>query len=141
MRAAIEGLSMPIFGDGSQVRQFTYVGDIVGPIIDSVFRDDTAGKAINIGSDDHMSVESLARQVSGVAGIPHRAHYLPPRKEAHSVTLAHERYRWLFPDQPTTPLFASLWRMWEWARTLEELPEPERFGAIEVERGLPESWR
>jgi UDP-glucose 4-epimerase len=141
MRAAIEGRPMPIFGDGSQIRQFTYVGDITGPIIDSVLRDDTAGKAINIGSDDYMSVESLARQVSGVAGIPHRAHHLPPRREAHSVTLHHERYRRLFPDQPTTPLFTSLWRMWEWARTLSKLPEPERFGAIEIERGLPESWR
>jgi UDP-glucose 4-epimerase len=141
MRAAIEGLSMPIFGDGSQVRQFTYVGDIVGPIIDSVFRDDTAGQVINIGSDDWHSVAGLAKQVSGVAGVEHRVTHLPPRDEAHGVTLSHERYRRLFPDQPTTPLFDGLWKMWEWARTLSELPEPERFGAIEVERGLPDSWR
>jgi len=141
MRCAIEGRPMPIFGDGSQIRQFTYVGDIVGPIIDSVFRDDAAGQVINIGSDDWHSVAGLAKQVSGVAGVEHRVTHLPPRDEAHGVTLSHERYRRLFPDQPTTPLFDGLWKMWEWARTLSELPEPERFGAIEVERGLPDSWR
>jgi len=140
MRAAIEGRPMPIFGDGSQVRQFTYVGDIVGPIIDSVFRDDTSGKVINIGSDDWHSVASLAKQVSGVVGIEHWVTHLPARDEAHSVTLAHERYRRLFVDYATTPLFVGLWQMWQWAKDAP-LAEPERFGAIEVDRGLPESWR
>jgi UDP-glucose 4-epimerase len=140
MRAAIEGRPMPIFGDGSQVRQFTYIGDIVGPIIDSVFRDNTAGQTINIGSDDWHSVAGLAKQVSGVAGVEHRVTHLPPRDEAHGVTLAHERYRRLFPDQPTTPLFNGLWRMWQWAKDAP-MAEPERFGAIEIERGLPDSWR
>jgi uncharacterized ferritin-like protein (DUF455 family) len=73
-------------------------------------------------------------------GIEHWVTHLPARDEAHSVTLAHERYRRLFVDYATTPLFVGLWQMWQWAKDAP-LAEPERFGAIEVDRGLPESWR
>ena len=62
-----------IFGDGSQVRDFVYVGDVIDALIATVGR---TGGPYNIGTGDETSVADLhtaCARVSGVADAPTHA--------------------------------------------------------------------
>jgi UDP-glucose 4-epimerase len=62
--------AMPIviFGDGSQTRDFTYVGDSARGIIAVGMADVAVGKTVNVGSGRELSVRALAREVGMVLG-------------------------------------------------------------------------
>jgi UDP-glucose 4-epimerase len=59
---ALDGLPLPLHGDGSQTRSFTYVSDHVDGII-AVLESDHANLAVNLGSDREISIAELARIV------------------------------------------------------------------------------
>jgi nucleoside-diphosphate-sugar epimerase len=49
VRLAIEGRSIEIFGDGSQIREYTYVDDVVEACIQCATKAGTDGSAYNVG--------------------------------------------------------------------------------------------
>src|SRR5207302_3238726 len=55
-----------IFGDGSQVRDFVYVGDIVDAMLASVGR---SGGPYNVGTGDALSISELHAACARVAGF------------------------------------------------------------------------
>ncbi len=62
------GLPMIIFGDGSQTRDFTYVGDTARGIIEIGCADNTIGKTFNLGSNKELSINALAEKIAGITG-------------------------------------------------------------------------
>ncbi|NJO12646.1 MAG: NAD-dependent epimerase/dehydratase family protein [Gammaproteobacteria bacterium] len=64
---------IPIHGDGSQTRSFTYVTDTVEGIYQSMLRSEANGEIINIGNTEEITILELARRIhrlSGAAGEP-----------------------------------------------------------------------
>jgi UDP-glucose 4-epimerase len=61
---------MPIHGDGSQTRSFTYVSDTVEGIWQATLRAEANGEIINIGSTQEISILELARRVKRASGTP-----------------------------------------------------------------------
>ncbi|MFA6227721.1 MAG: SDR family oxidoreductase [Patescibacteria group bacterium] len=75
-----DGKTMTITGDGTQTRDFTYVGDIVRANILAAQSDKVGqGEVINIGGGQNYSVNDIAQKIGGVA------EYLPPRIEPHDT--------------------------------------------------------
>jgi UDP-glucose 4-epimerase len=66
-------MPMLIFGDGTQTRDFTYVGDSARGILAAGMADVAVGKTVNIGSGREISVNELAREVGMVLGHPEPA--------------------------------------------------------------------
>ena len=62
-RRALEGKNLTIFGDGSQIRSFTYVQDVVNINKFVAITDDAAGEAFNCASGLSISINDLATQV------------------------------------------------------------------------------
>ena len=61
-----KGLPMTIRGDGSQKRDFTYVGDVVRANILAADSDKVGkGEAINIGASNNVSIQELADMIEG----------------------------------------------------------------------------
>jgi UDP-glucose 4-epimerase len=64
------GKPMMIFGDGTQTRDFTYVGDTARGILNAGVADNTIGHTINLGTGKEIRISDLARTVADVVGRP-----------------------------------------------------------------------
>ncbi len=65
---AMNGQPLPITGDGSETRDWTYVGDIVNGLLAMGVKDKAIGQAINLGSGKEHKVVDMARMVNELAG-------------------------------------------------------------------------
>jgi len=54
---------MEIFGDGEQVRCFTWIDDVAQAIAKYSFRDITKGEAFNLGNPEPVTMKELARRI------------------------------------------------------------------------------
>jgi UDP-glucose 4-epimerase len=139
MNQILQGKPLTIFGDGTQTRAFTYVGDIVPIIAESVFVPDAYNEVFNIGGDTFYSVNELARVVMEVMGKEVPIRYLPPRHEALHAYSDHSKVRKVFGERPHTPLREGLARMAAWVKEVGARATP-RFENIEIYRNLPTIW-
>lgn len=60
---ALKGEPITVYGDGTQTRSFTYVGDVVNACIKLMETPGALGKVFNIGSNSEVSIDTLARIV------------------------------------------------------------------------------
>ena len=67
-RRAHEGLDMVIYGDGTQVRSFTYVGDVVRINLLAAVEPTLVGQFVNCASGDSITVRELADRVNAIYG-------------------------------------------------------------------------
>ncbi len=61
---AMNGRALPITGDGSETRDWTYVGDIVNGLLAMGLEESAVGEAINLGSGMEHKVVDMARTVN-----------------------------------------------------------------------------
>jgi len=66
----LAGKPMVIFGDGTQTRDFTFVGDTAGGILAAGLSDASVGQTINLGSGKEIQVRELANTIAQVLGRP-----------------------------------------------------------------------
>lgn len=67
-RIFLEGKPPVVFGDGSQTRDFVYVGDVVKAHILAVENDEAVGCVFNIGSGKGIPIKELARLLINLSG-------------------------------------------------------------------------
>lgn len=73
---ALSGQSITVYGDGTQSRCFTWVGDVVDALIRLLELDGAEGNIFNVGSDEEVSINELARLVKEVTGSSSPIRYL-----------------------------------------------------------------
>jgi len=65
---AMNGLPLPITGDGLETRDWTYVDDIINGLLAMGVKDEAVGEAINLGSGKEHRVIDLANIVNELTG-------------------------------------------------------------------------
>jgi UDP-glucose 4-epimerase len=68
VRQALAGQPITVFGDGSQSRSFTYVGDVVRALLGLMNEPRSIGQVFNIGNVEEISIGQLAERVKAAAG-------------------------------------------------------------------------
>lgn len=68
VRQALAGQPITVFGDGTQTRSFTYVGDVVQALIGLVQEPRAIGQVFNIGNVEEVSIGELASRVKAATG-------------------------------------------------------------------------
>jgi UDP-glucose 4-epimerase len=68
VQQALAGKPITVFGDGSQVRCFTWVKDAVEAAVALMGHPEVVGDVFNIGSDDATSIGELAERVKYLTG-------------------------------------------------------------------------
>jgi UDP-glucose 4-epimerase len=68
IRRLIEGEPLEIWGDGTQVRDFNYVDDVVDAALLAAATDDVNGSIFNLGSDETINFRDLAELCMEVSG-------------------------------------------------------------------------
>jgi nucleoside-diphosphate-sugar epimerase len=69
-QAAVDGSTFPRFGDGSQIREFTYVSDIVAGNLAAGECDVAPGTYLNLAGGAEITLNELIALVGDVAGSP-----------------------------------------------------------------------
>jgi UDP-glucose 4-epimerase len=84
VRQALAGHPITVFGDGTQSRSFTYVGDVVDGVIRLLDEPRAVGQVFNIGNPDEITILDLARRVRELTGS-HSEIVLIPYDEAYEA--------------------------------------------------------
>ncbi len=100
-----------VWGDGSAVRSFTYVDDLVDGIV-ALTASDLDGP-VNLGSPQYVTVDELVGTVVGVAGFPVEVRHVPGPVGVAARNFSTERARSLGWSAPTS-LVKGLARTYPW---------------------------
>ncbi|MBI1888492.1 MAG: SDR family NAD(P)-dependent oxidoreductase [Candidatus Spechtbacteria bacterium] len=82
VRSALLGVPLTVHGTGKQTRSFGYVGDVVDAVIKIMRHPKSVGEVYNLGSDEEISIENLAKKVITLARSSSQIRYIP-YKEAY----------------------------------------------------------
>lgn len=99
---ALKGDDITVYGNGNQTRTFCYVGDVVPALVNLMENGDAVGKVINIGSNEEISINGLAKKVKEVTQSSSRIVHVP-YEEAYS-----EGFEDMVRRVPDTSLAKSL---------------------------------
>jgi UDP-glucose 4-epimerase len=139
MKCLLEDRALPVFGDGSQSRAFSYIADVAPVIARAGTEAGARNEIFNIGADTAVTVRELAEEVSRQFGKPCRIEFLPARHEVLHAFSTHDKVHRVFGATAPTPLADGLARMAAWVRETGA-GVGTAFEGIEISRGLPPSW-
>jgi UDP-glucose 4-epimerase len=90
VRQALAHQPITVFGDGTQSRSFTYVGDVVGGMLALVKHPKAIGEVFNIGNGQEITIRALAEKIKTMTG-----------SESPIVTIPYDQaYEAGFEDMP-----------------------------------------
>lgn len=117
--AALSDRPVPIQGDGTQSRDFTFVDTVAGVITDAICRRVSSPEPVNLAYGTRTNLLEVISMIEAELGHPLEREFLEPRvgDVPHSQA-ANDRLRALFPDIVPVPLDEGLHRTIEWFRTL-----------------------
>jgi UDP-glucuronate 4-epimerase len=117
-RRLFEGGEIPLYGDGSMERDFTYVDDIVKGVVAAVEKvDEVEYEIVNLGHSDPVPVSGLIAALAEATGCEPRISHRPvPAGDVRRTFASVERARELLGFAPSTPLAEGLARFVEWYR-------------------------
>jgi UDP-glucose 4-epimerase len=140
MNQILRGEPLTIFGDGTQTRAFSYISDVAPILADSIERPRAYDQIFNIGADRPVTINALGETVSRALGVPFRPRYLPARHEVQHIHACHDRARDVLGFEDRVSLEDGVSAMAAWVQKVGARTS-ESFGALEIERNLPPSWR
>ncbi|HET7217363.1 MAG TPA: GDP-mannose 4,6-dehydratase [Vicinamibacterales bacterium] len=68
VQQALAGRPITVFGDGTQSRSFTYVGDVVRAMVALIDEPRAVGQVFNIGNGNEISINQLAERIKALTG-------------------------------------------------------------------------
>jgi UDP-glucose 4-epimerase len=77
VRQALAGQPITVFGDGTQSRSFTYVGDVVEALVRLTHEQRAVGEVFNIGNMGEVTISDLAERVKRMTGSCSPIQYVP----------------------------------------------------------------
>lgn len=77
VQQALRGEPLTLYGNGKQSRCFLHVQDAVRGMMALMQRPDALGEAFNLGSQEEVTIEELARQVITLTGSRSPLQYIP----------------------------------------------------------------
>lgn len=141
MNQILQGNPITIVGDGEQTRAFTYIADVAPYIANSVNIKEAYNNTFNLGSDQHYTINELARELFNVTGVKKNIKYVEARKEVIHAYSDHSKVNSVFKidEKLTTSLKDGLQKTFDWVR-IQEIPSRSYFKNIEILDNLPEMW-
>ena len=138
MNSILRGDSVYIYGDGSQVRQFSYIDDVVDQLAKCLELKE-ANKTFNIGSRYPTTLKDLFYSVQHATGYSIDPIYLPlrPQEVMEAIADHTESEKWLgFAKER---LGTGLGTTWEWVK--EQGPQVPIYTPLELESDkIPQNW-
>jgi len=114
--AARRGDAIPIYGDGEQSRDFTFVDDAIAATRAALVRP-VPSLVYNVGGGHRITVNELLSAVERAAGLPVKRRHEPVATgDPRDTSAETSRARRDLDYRPRTGLDEGLRRQWEWQR-------------------------
>ncbi|MDP3694911.1 MAG: NAD-dependent epimerase/dehydratase family protein, partial [Desulfocapsaceae bacterium] len=111
----ITGDEIRIWGDGSSVRDYLYVSDLVSFVVGGI-NEDLSG-VYNVGSGQGVSLKDVLSLIEEISGVSANVKYLSPRGfDVKKVVLDISKARKALDWEPLVPLREGCERYWKWAK-------------------------
>ncbi|NYZ77900.1 NAD-dependent epimerase/dehydratase family protein, partial [Candidatus Micrarchaeota archaeon] len=117
---ALAGQPLPVMGDGSDSRDFTFVDDAVEGTILTAEKPEAVGQTFNIGRGSETKIIDLAKLTNKTAGNGDKIQFVPKRSwdKISRRTASVEKAKKLLGFEAKTPLEQGLHKTFEWIKTV-----------------------
>jgi UDP-glucuronate 4-epimerase len=116
-RKILEGSPLPLYGDGSVLRDFTHVSDICRGVVSALTAEGVVGQCLNLGNDRPVTIRRLIELIEAAAGKKATIDRRPPRGEDMPLTHASlEKSRRLLGYAPTVPVEQAVAEYVHWMK-------------------------
>ncbi|GAI72359.1 unnamed protein product, partial [marine sediment metagenome] len=75
-----------IYGDGTQLRDYTYVSDIVNDLYLSAEKDESSGQIFNLGYSSPINVNELVEKMYSISGKSKKVKYIESQQGDVDIT-------------------------------------------------------
>jgi nucleoside-diphosphate-sugar epimerase len=119
--------ALTIYGDGKQVRDFTYVDDVVEIIAASVTSEAAVGQVVNVGGGSPCSLMEAVALLEEISGKACAKTFLERQKgDVLSTCADTAKLEKIFGLKPKTPLREGLARQWDWMQKFVQAEDDEQ---------------
>lgn len=114
----LQGRQPYIYGDGSQMRCFSFISDVISPLKKMAYADSVLGEVINIGPDDEfVTISELAGVIADLIEFPLEPNFTRKRpQEVYLANCSADKARRLLGYEPGIRLRDGLMQMIEYIR-------------------------
>jgi UDP-glucose 4-epimerase len=137
----LQGKQPIIYGDGSQQRCFSFIADVIAPILTACELPEAVGEVINVGPDESpITILMLAQRLATIIGFDLDPIFMPGRPQEVAVALcSSDKARQLLGYKTTVTLDQGLVDLVEWIRP--RVKPFEYHLPIEIDSDLtPKTW-
>jgi UDP-glucose 4-epimerase len=138
----LQGKQPIIYGDGTQERCFSFIGDVVNPLFTAVSSANAVGQIINVGPDEEtITINKLATKLAYIMKFDLDPIYMPGRpQEVKHATCSADKARALLGYETKTSLDEGLTDLVEWIKSQGAKPF-EYHLPIEIQSTkVPATW-
>lgn len=115
VKSILKNEPIPVYGNGSTSRDYTYVDDIVQGVLSAVNYDQSIFEIINLGNSDAVSLKDLIQNIEDVVGKKAIIDQQPEQPGDVPRTFADiSKAKRLLNYQPTTQLKDGLKNFYDW---------------------------
>ncbi|MBD2212374.1 NAD-dependent epimerase/dehydratase family protein [Nostoc linckia FACHB-104] len=118
-KAALEDEAIPVFGDGQQTRDFTFISDAVAANLAAATVPNAIGEIFNIGGGSRVVLAEVLNTMEEIIGKPiKRNHIEKAMGDARHTAADVSKAREILGYQPKVSLREGLTQEWHWIKAL-----------------------
>jgi UDP-glucose 4-epimerase len=131
-----------IYGDGTQMRCFSFIDDVIEPLYIACFDDSVVGEVINIGPDEEaITINELAEKLQKIIGTNFEPIYTGGRPQEVKIALcSSDKARKLLNYKTSTTLEKGLTDLVEWVKNKGTKKFEYHLPIEIVSDRLPDTW-
>lgn len=118
-KAVLDDQAIPIYGDGQQTRDFTFVADAIAANLAAGSVPEAVGEVFNIGGGSRVVLAEVLDTMEAIVGQPiKRNHIERAMGDARHTAADISKAKMLLGYDPQVPLKEGLEKEWQWIKTL-----------------------
>lgn len=140
MNRIMRGLPPIIYGDGRQMRAFSYIEDVTPALANAGFLAETANQIINLGADESVTIEKACRILLDTTGTRLKPQYVSERPlEVKNAWCTLAKSVRLLKYKTKFDFRTGIARMWSWAKAAGP-QKPTYALPLEIRKNAPKIW-
>ncbi len=118
-KAVLNDEAIPVYGDGKQTRDFTFIADIIAANLAAAIVPEAVGEIFNIGGGSRVVLTEVLDMMEAVVGRPIKRHAMEKMMgDARHTAADISKAQHILGYQPQVSLRSGLTQEWEWIQSL-----------------------
>jgi UDP-glucose 4-epimerase len=140
MQQILSGKAITIYGDGLQERAFTYIDDIMQPLVEAGISPTASKQTINLGGMNPITIKDLAELVQNITDDANPIRYCEKRHEVKYAWPTYQKSIELLYYTENYTLYDGIKKMWEWAKNQPNRPL-QKWNTFEITDKIYSYWK